>query len=52
MAHRSLLRRASSSTPLPNNSATRSFQSGSHLGKTTPERKDYIMDKLVVPVEE
>ena len=23
-----------------------------HLGKNTPERKDYIMDKLVVPVEE
>jgi hypothetical protein len=22
------------------------------LGKNTPERKDYIMDKLVVPVEE
>jgi len=23
-----------------------------HMGKNTPERKDYIMDKLVVPVEE
>jgi len=22
------------------------------IGKNTPERKDYIMDKLVVPVEE
>jgi hypothetical protein len=22
------------------------------LGKNTPERKDYIMDKLVVPLEE
>ncbi len=22
------------------------------MGKNTPERKDYIMDKLVVPVEE
>ena len=26
---------------------TRSF----YMGKNTPERKDYIMDKLVVPVE-
>ena len=23
-----------------------------YMGKNTPERKDYIMDKLVVPVEE
>ena len=23
-----------------------------YMGKITPERKDYIMDKLVVPVEE
>jgi DNA gyrase/topoisomerase IV subunit B len=23
-----------------------------YIGKNTPERKDYIMDKLVVPVEE
>ncbi len=23
-----------------------------YMGKKTPERKDYIMDKLVVPVEE
>ena len=23
-----------------------------HMGKNTPERKDYIMDSLVVPVEE
>ena len=37
---------------LHNNSTARSFQSGPHLGKNTPERKDYIMDKLVVPVEE
>lgn len=22
-----------------------------HMGKNTPERKDYIMDSLVVPVE-
>ena len=26
--------------------------SDSYMGKNTPERKDYIMDKLVVPVEE
>jgi len=37
---------------LLNNSTTRSFESDSHLGKNTPERKDYILDKLVVPVEE
>jgi hypothetical protein len=47
-----LLRRASPSSLLPDNSTTRSFESDSHLGKNTPERKDYIMDKLVVPVEE
>ena len=23
-----------------------------YMGKNTPERKDYIMDKLVVPVDE
>jgi len=23
-----------------------------YMGKNTPERKDYIMDKLVVPVED
>ena len=23
-----------------------------YMGKNTPERKDYIMDSLVVPVEE
>lgn len=23
-----------------------------YMGKNTPERKEYIMDKLVVPVEE
>ena len=23
-----------------------------YMGKNTPERKDYIMDRLVVPVEE
>jgi DNA gyrase/topoisomerase IV subunit B len=23
-----------------------------YMGKNTPERKDYIMEKLVVPVEE
>ena len=23
-----------------------------YMGRNTPERKDYIMDKLVVPVEE
>jgi topoisomerase-4 subunit B len=23
-----------------------------YMGKNTPERKDYVMDKLVVPVEE
>jgi len=23
-----------------------------YMGKNTPERKDYIMDKLVVPLEE
>jgi hypothetical protein len=23
-----------------------------YMGKNTPERKDYIMDKLIVPVEE
>jgi hypothetical protein len=23
-----------------------------YMGKNTPERKNYIMDKLVVPVEE
>ena len=23
-----------------------------YMGENTPERKDYIMDKLVVPVEE
>ena len=23
-----------------------------YMGKTTPERKDYIMERLVVPVEE
>lgn len=23
-----------------------------YMGKNTPERKDYIMDKLVVPIEE
>jgi len=33
-------------------STTRGFESSSHLGKNTPERKDNIMDKLVVPVEE
>jgi len=44
-------RRASPSSPLLINTATRSFPSGSHLGKNTPERKDYIMDQLVVPVE-
>ncbi len=37
---------------IPRRSTARSFQSGSHLGKNTPERKDYIMVKLVVPVEE
>jgi hypothetical protein len=52
VAHSSLLRRASPSGPLLNNSTTCSFESSSHLGKNTPERKDYIMDKLVVPVEE
>jgi len=25
---------------------------GFYMGKNTPERKDYIMEKLVVPVEE
>jgi hypothetical protein len=45
-------RRASPSSLLPINSPTRCFESDSHLGKNTPERKDYIMDKLVVPVEE
>lgn len=47
-----LLRRASPSSLLLNNSTARSFQSGSHLGKNTPKRKDYIMERLVVPVEE
>lgn len=47
-----LPRRASPSSLLRDNSATRSFESDSHLGKHTPERKDYIMDMLVVPVEE
>ena len=42
----------SPSNLLPSNSATRSFESDSHLGKNTPKRKDYIMDQLVVPVEE
>lgn len=23
-----------------------------YMGKNTPEREDYIMDKLIVPVEE
>ncbi len=25
---------------------------GFYMGKNTPERKDYIMEKLIVPVEE
>ena len=28
------------------------FDQKKEKGKNTPERKDYIMDKLVVPVEE
>ena len=28
------------------------FDKKKEKGKNTPERKDYIMDKLVVPVEE
>ena len=37
---------------LANNSAIRRFQSRSQLDKHTPERKDYLKDKPVVPVAE